>query len=255
MSAARPRVAAVVFDLFDTLVDLHMEQVRPVEYRGRRVGGTAPALHEALARRAPEVDFDRFVEAMGAVDAEFRESRYAQGLELPTGERFETLLARLGVDDPELVEELTRVHMGALRDQVRAIAHHAEVLEALRRRVPLALCSNFSHTETALRVLHEAGLHEHLDVLIVSDATGIRKPRPEIFHAVLDELGTAPEETLHVGDNLDADVGGANAVGCRTVWITRRISDPAARLRDYEGPDPDHQISDLSELLPLVEER
>jgi putative hydrolase of the HAD superfamily len=201
------------------------------------------------------VDFDRFAEAMVEVDSEFRASRYERGLELPTGERFETLLGRLGIDDPELAEELTGIHMAALRDQVRAIAHHADVLESLRARVPLALCSNFSHSETAMRVLREANLLEHLDVLIVSDAMGIRKPRPEIFHAVLDELGTAPGETLHVGDNLSADVGGASAVGCRTAWITRRVPDPEARLREHPGPPPDHQISDLSELLRLVEGR
>lgn len=246
------RIRAVVFDLFDTLVDLQMENVAPILHKGRRVAGTAPALHEAVARVRPELGFDHFSETLRDVDREFRQSRYALGLELPTGERFETLLQRLGVSDAALAEELTQVHMGALRSQVRAIAHHAALLASLRARVPLALCSNFSHTETALRVLHESGLHEHLDVLIISDATGIRKPRPEIFHAVLEALGTAPEETLHVGDNLSADIAGASAVGMRTVWVTRRVHDPEERLRDHDGPAPDHQIADLAELDALL---
>ena len=46
---------------------------------------------------------------------------------------------------------------------------------------------------------------------------------------------------------------GASDLGIRTVWITRRISDPDARLRAHAGPAPDYTINDLSELLPLVE--
>ena len=143
--------------------------------------------------------------------------------------------------------------MSALREQVRVHDHHVEVMRALRERVPLALCSNFSHTETALQVLDQAQLRGFLDVVGISDAIGIRKPRPEIFEWVLGELGARPEEILHVGDNLSADVDGAASLGIRTVWITRRVPDPDARLGAHEGARPDHTISDLSELVPLVD--
>ncbi len=260
MSAVRPPLRAVVFDLFDTLVDLRMEDIGPILHKGRRVAGTAPALHAAIVRSLPGVDFDRFADALSSVDREFRESRYARGLELPTVERFSTLIGRLGTQGEglpaahaeELAEELTQVHMAALRAQVGVLSHHPDLLASLRARVPLALCSNFSHSETALRVLRESDLHQHLDVLVVSDAAGFRKPRPEIFRAVLEALGTAPEETLHVGDNLAADVGGAAAIGMRTAWVTRRVADPERRLREHEGPAPDHQIHDLTELAAFL---
>ena len=244
-------VRAVVFDLFDTLVDLHMERIPPAEHAGRRITGTAHRLYEALSREV-DVTFDRFVEVLGETDSKFRASRYAKGLELPTEERFTAFLERLGVDRPDLVEMLTAVHMGELRAQVEILDHHADVVRALRGHVRLALCSNFSHSKTALAVLDDAGLREHLDAIVISDTGGIRKPRPEIFQQVLDELGTSPEATLHVGDNLSADVGGAGDLGIRTVWITRRISDPDARLRAHDGPAPDYTINDLAELLPLV---
>jgi FMN phosphatase YigB (HAD superfamily) len=49
-----------------------------------------------------------------------------------------------------------------------------------------------------------------------------------------------------VGDNLAADVAGAAALGIRTVWITRRVADPAAALAKHTGARPDHQIADLA---------
>ncbi len=245
-------VRAVVFDLFDTLVDLHLERIPPGEHAGRRITGTAHLLHEALSREV-DVTFERFVEVLGETDSEFRDSRYAKGLELPTEERFTAFLERLGVDRPDLVETLTAVHMGALREQVEILDHHVPLMRTLGGHVRLALCSNFSHSKTALEVLDDAGLRDHLDAIVISDVAGIRKPRPEIFQQVLDELGTSPEATLHVGDNLSADIGGASGLGLRTVWITRRIPDPDARLQAHDGPAPDYTINDLSELLPLVE--
>jgi FMN phosphatase YigB (HAD superfamily) len=48
-------------------------------------------------------------------------------------------------------------------------------------------------------------------------------------------------------------VGGAAPLGIRTAWITRRVRDPEAKLREWEGPVPDWTIADLAELEALVE--
>ena len=246
-------VRAIVFDLFDTLVDLFFERIPRVDWRGRAVPSTAIALHAAVSERA-EISFDDFGEALAAVDEGFRESHYAKGRELPTEERFTAVVRRLGLEDPDLPEVLTSIHMGILREQVEVPAHHADLLQALGRRVRLGLCSNFSHTPTALAVLKETGLRSHLGAVVISETLGWRKPREEIFQAVLDELGVSPAETLHVGDSLRADVGGAAALGIRTVWITRRIADPSAALAAHRGPPPDWSIHDLAELPRLLEQ-
>ena len=86
-----------------------------------------------------------------------------------------------------------------IRDQVSVPETHEQILGDLARRVRLGLCSNFSHSAMALGLLDDCGFRSHLDALVISDAIGIRKPRAEIFEAVLGELGVAPEETLHVG--------------------------------------------------------
>ena len=245
-------VRAVVFDLFDTLVDLHSERIAPIEFRGAPLAGTASALYETFTQRVAGVTFEQFAEALQTVDAEFRVSRYREGLELPTTERFSALASRVG-GDAALVAQLVAVHMDALRAQVRLLEHHPAILAALRECTSLALCSNFSHSETALSVLDDAGLRKHLDVIAISDVRGFRKPRPEIFHETLARLGAEPRETLHVGDNLHADVGGAAALGIRTVWVTRRVSDPDEQLRRYDGPPPEFVIQDLAQLPALVE--
>ena len=101
-------------------------------------------------------------------------------------------------------------------------------------------------------MLEQAGLLEHFDPVVISEDVGIRKPRAEIFQAVLAGVGVAPAQVLHVGDSLDADVSGAAPLGMATAWLTRRVRDPEAALREYEGPKPDHVIGDLAELEPLL---
>jgi len=245
-------IRAVVFDLFDTLVDLSMNDLPRIEIGGRFVPSTAGALHEVAAAYA-SVDFERFISVLTEVDRALRETRHARGLELPTLERFEVVVDRLEIDAPELPGILTETHMGMIRDQVSIPENHERILGSLARRVRLGLCSNFSHSAMALGLLEECGFRTHFDALVISDAIGIRKPRAEIFEAVLAELGVAPQEALHVGDSLSADIGGAAPLGIRTVWITRRIADRDAALRAHEGPSPDYVIEELSEIEGLLD--
>jgi len=243
---------AIVFDLFDTLVDLDMDGLPLVTLNGRSFPSTAGVLHEELARHAP-ISLNELARAQRAVDQEVRAPRYEAGRELPTRERMDLVLARLGVrDDGALAERLTALHMGLLVAQVRRLAHHAELLGALRRRAQLAVCSNFSHSQTAFAVLEAAGLRWSFDAVLISDAVGFRKPRPEIFRATLGALGSAPDETLHVGDNLAADIAGAAALGMRTAWITRRVAKVDEALANHTGARPDHVVADLRELAEIV---
>jgi len=244
-------VRAVVFDLFDTLVDIHMDRLPSVEIEGKRFPSTAGQLH-ALVRERADVSWEDFGRALYAVEREVRAPRAEAGRELPTLERMEEILRRLGLADAGLAERLTDAHMGLLREHVTYHPHHVAVLDALRGRVKLAVCSNFSHSQTALRILEDAGLRWHFDAVLVSDATGFRKPRREIFDATCAVLGVAPAEALHVGDHLKLDVAGGTAAGLRMAWLVRRIPDPETVLREHTGPAPSHVIRDLSEVPGLL---
>ena len=242
---------AISFDLFDTLVDLSMNNLPLVEVGGRKFHSTLQALHAVTAQRHP-IDFESFGQMLFAVDSELRTSTYSRGLELPTIRRFAELARRLGVADSALAEELTETHMRGIYEQTRFLSHHEGVLAELGSELKLGVCSNFSHTPTAERVLADSGLRPHLDAVTISETVGIRKPRPEIFQALLAELDVPPEEVVHVGDDLESDVNGASKLGMRTAWIRRRVKDPERRLEAHEGEAPTWIIEDLAELSDLI---
>ena len=245
-------IRAVVFDLFDTLVDLSMDGLPIVTVGDRRIPSTIGALHELVSEHI-DIPIAELADAIWEVDKALRALRARQGKELPTLERMQELTQRLGIRDAKLPARLTGRHMRLLRDQVTALDHHPAVISELKGRgLRVGVCSNFSHSQTAFRVLEDASLRWLLDAVVISDAVTWRKPRPEIFHATLASLGVEPEEALHVGDSLAADVGGAHSLGMRTAWITRRIADPDAALAKHEGPAPDHVVADLADVLGLV---
>jgi len=79
---------------------------------------------------------------------------------------------------------------------------------------------------------------------------GYIKPHPQIFEHALEQIGTAPEETLFVGDNVVADIAGAQGAGMRAIL---RVNQPAPNL--LSGLIlPDAAINTFQELLWLVDD-
>lgn len=107
----------------------------------------------------------------------------------------------------------------------------------------LCVVSNTMRTPGVVlrQVLDRYGLLAPFTLLTFSDECGVRKPAPEIFHLTLREVGVAPEQALHVGDDPVLDVQGAQDAGMRVIQVT---SQPAANL----SPKPDGAIRQLGEL-------
>lgn len=80
---------------------------------------------------------------------------------------------------------------------------------------------------------------------------GYLKPHPSIFKAAMNCLGVKPEETVFVGDNLEADVAGAKQAGIYAIW--RRIQRRPTLLDGHI--EPDSQIHSLVELYDIFDEQ
>jgi HAD superfamily hydrolase (TIGR01662 family) len=121
-------------------------------------------------------------------------------------------------------------------------------LQLLRQSgLRIGLVSNAGYDEDIQILIDKAGLRSYLDFIVSSAACGVRKPHPRIFELALEALQARPDETVMVGDFLEADILGANRLGMGSVWITRR-ADIAAAQGARERIQPAHTISALSEL-------
>ena len=71
------------------------------------------------------------------------------------------------------------------------------------------------------------GLAGCLDVVVTSEELGWAKPDPRAFRMACQRLGTAPEQTVYVGDNHEVDVLGARSAGLRAVHVDRLGAGPS----------------------------
>lgn len=93
-------------------------------------------------------------------------------------------------------------------------------LELLRARgLTLGLISNMNRDGGELA--DSLGLSGHLDFTVTSAEVGWEKPHPPIFLAALSRARAAPQETVHVGDQLTSDIQGARGVGISPVLLDR----------------------------------
>jgi putative hydrolase of the HAD superfamily len=91
--------------------------------------------------------------------------------------------------------------------------------------------------------MHDTGIRELFDAVIISADTGYRKPNPLIFKEILDAMKLEPADVLFVGDTPADDVLGSKGVGMHSAWIRTR-----GRELPEGIPAPDIVISDLAEL-------
>ena len=130
--------------------------------------------------------------------------------------------------------------------------HRRESIEQLpalaATGVRIAIVSNADGTVEA-RLREEAvcqvgpGPGVPVDAVIDSTAAGLRKPDPRIWDAAFAATGARPEDSIHVGDSLLTDVGGARAAGIRPVHF-----DPF-RLCALEDHEHAASMADVVELV------
>nr|MBR4281997.1 HAD-IA family hydrolase [Clostridia bacterium] len=95
-----------------------------------------------------------------------------------------------------------------------------DMLAVLRARdIRTGVISNLVWSGDALTDRLQRLLPEHgFEFIISSSDYGIRKPNPLIFRAALAQAGLSPEDVWFCGDQIDADVFGAQAAGVFPVW-------------------------------------
>ncbi len=91
-----------------------------------------------------------------------------------------------------------------------------------------------------------AGLEQAAGV----SATVVGKPSPQFFGAVLATVGVSPEEALMIGDDIDADVLGAQASGIRGVLVRTGKFRPGDLARSTGLPE--HVVDSVGDVPGLL---
>jgi HAD superfamily hydrolase (TIGR01549 family) len=119
-----------------------------------------------------------------------------------------------------------------------------KVLDAVRKNYATGILTN-GFTQFQRQKIDKYNLADHVDFTLVSEEAGYHKPDPRVFVQALEMAGHAnSSQTLYIGDNLVADIAGAQGAGITPVFMNAK----------NRGSPPDGVISikKLSELLDLL---
>ena len=221
-TGGRRAYRAVVFDLFGTLIEFDGSSLPVVHIGGVAVPSTIPGYARLLRRYVPQVDAERFAQALRAASDELRLECEESLVEPPSRLRFRRALLRVACP-PAVLDEaavvLSRAHHAGINAATVFPAERRAVLEHAAALGPVALVSNFDDTASAFAILARHEILPRLATVVVSEAVGLRKPHPLLLATALHALGMEAADILFVGDSLTADVGVAHAVGADAAWI------------------------------------
>ncbi|SER10185.1 HAD family hydrolase [Natrinema salaciae] len=198
-------------------------------------------------------DFDR-----ESFEAFYQAGRRATKRETPgtaaSHERFlyfkRALERRVGRPKPADALALGDAYWEAYIDEIALYPGVEGTLETLRGNgIDVAVVTNLT-TRIQLEKLAALELEPVIDLLLTSEETGREKPGSVMFTVPLSRLDRRPSEAVMVGDDVEADVAGANAVGLETVLFDADGDSDDEALEGHRRPD--HRIDAFADLQEVV---
>jgi 2-haloacid dehalogenase len=220
-----PRIAAVIFDAYGTLLDVHAAMSR----HAARLGPAWQAISADWRTKQIEYTWVRSL----AGPAQHRDFWRL------TEEALAWTAARHGITDTALLADVLQAYR-----RLDAYPDAASVLTRMRDSgVARAILSNGEPTMLADAV-HAAGIAPLLDVVLSVESAGVFKPDPRVYRLATDRFGLPATQMAFVSSN-PWDAFGAHAFGFQVFWINRTgapheydLATTATELRDLAAlPD------------------
>ena len=190
-------IKAVLFDLDGTLFD-----------RDLCVETLVNAQYEAFSRRLTTIGSEEFVNRVVVLDEHGHRNKsdvyatLAREYELPA-----PMAAELAADFWKRYHSFCQPYFD-VRDTLK---------ELRRRGKKIGVITNGTRT-VQQGTIDALGIRELLDVILVSEIEGVRKPDRAIFERAAAQLGVQASECCFVGDHPEVDIAGAKAANWWPVW-------------------------------------
>jgi len=117
-----------------------------------------------------------------------------------------------------------------------------EILNYLKKDYQLHIITN-GFEEAQEKKLEASNLKSYFNTMTNSEMVGVKKPNPRIFNFALNIANARPENSIMIGDSLEADVQGALNVGMSAVYFD---------YKDKDHKQPYHRITKLSEIKDIL---
>lgn len=157
--------------------------------------------------------------------------------------RFRETFETLGLEYHHHPEQFSDQYISRCTEKPAVFPHAHEVLTELNQRYSMSIITN-GFPESQYKKMKASSLHSYFDHLIISEEVGYAKPHSGIFEAALSKARVAKHEVVMIGDNLFADIEGAQKAGIEAIWFNpNKEHKPNPELREI------HVLNELLHLL------
>ena len=230
-------IRAVFFDLYGTLAGFDPPR-EEIQARAATVFGLA------VTKAGIDAGYHMADEFMARQSARRPLRSLSEGEQWAFFSRFEQLVLQ-GAGHMVDLEAAGRV-WAEVRKQEYRIKLFPDVTDGLDRLgaqgLTVAVISNMNISGE--QVCEDMGLVGHVDFATTSGETGYEKPDPRIFEAALARAGIGAEQAVHVGDQLESDIHGAETAGIFPVLMDRYEGH-----QDYRGHP---RATDMESVTALI---
>lgn len=155
-------------------------------------------------------------------------------------ERFKRTFVQMGIL-PELVPmQFEKDYVRLSPTKTNLFEGSLKVLEYLKQRYQLHIITN-GFKETTITKMNLSGLNPYFQNVIISEDVGFNKPHPNVFQYAINKANASLEESIMIGDSLEADIYGAQQFGMEAIFFNP--------LRKKKPADVTREIYHLEELL------
>lgn len=218
-------IRGVIFDLGSTLIKFEGEWPEIVEESSQILVGQ-------LERDGYQLDSKPFIEEFIQELQESYQFREQDWVERTTASLLRKVLARFGHEEvtDEVIESAILQFYTLSEARWSPMEGVYDVLDELRvKGMCLGMISNAGDEGNVQRLIDNAKLRPYFRPIYISAALGIRKPNPKLFEMVLENWDLPADQVVMVGDNLGADILGAQNAGVHQIWLTTQADTPSNR--------------------------
>ena len=158
-------------------------------------------------------------------------------------ERFRSTFIELGVQPNLMPADFEDAYVKLGPHKTNLFPHAHETLAYLQSKYTLHLISNGFKESTEIKV-KGTNLDGYFQNVIISEVVGVNKPDPLIFKHAIELACATIEESVMIGDSIEADIRGAMGVGMDAIYFN-----PAKLEKPTDIAVQIHQLKELMVLL------
>lgn len=250
-------IKGVFFDFWRTLVLFNKEEeVENMRIeRAKRLKNELELGVQKLAFALEESQQYKFSDeqvfyALEKVRNELEVIRATINKEFTVPEVIKLILSELGASyETELCNRLSEIYSNSLLAMGIALrGGTTDLLKWLKQRdIKIGIISNTEHGTIEPVILRNFNIAQYFDSMTFSCNVGLRKPASLIFQKALTSLGVKAEESVHIGDQFNADIVGARRCNMKTIYLKTE-----ADFDKESSIEPDAVVKEFSQIPKVL---